>query len=275
MVRRGSPVRVRKRALQKRRTAAVSRSGRLAPVPTCGRYGAVYGASSLRSRSLFHRTCRSAGTTSATRSDRSRTTTLGRRGWGIPIRMPHPLQFACSQSAGLHKPKASVPGRVEAVRPVPVPEVRGRVVRDDDAGLETAELSRPARERQNAGESRKRERDMAECAVSGPGIKNEVAVETGGARWLRVDDLRADVDGLQVGRRDRAEGAGLAVVLRALLGRVKSSTPGRRRGEAGGRNDPAGGDRQHERQGALHDRSPCRDQLPVHRASPFTLFRPP
>src|SRR5919201_5542590 len=44
MVRRGSTVRVRQRALQKRRTSALSRSGRLAPRPTCDGYGAVYGA---------------------------------------------------------------------------------------------------------------------------------------------------------------------------------------------------------------------------------------
>src|SRR5438094_45643 len=44
MVRRGSTVRVRQRALQKRRTSALSRSGRLALDPACGGYGAVYGA---------------------------------------------------------------------------------------------------------------------------------------------------------------------------------------------------------------------------------------
>src|SRR5579872_195789 len=44
MVRRGSTVRVRQRALQKRRTSALSRSGGLAHRRTCGGYGAVYGA---------------------------------------------------------------------------------------------------------------------------------------------------------------------------------------------------------------------------------------
>jgi len=44
MVRRGSTVRVRQRALQKRRKSALCRSGRLAPRRTCGGYGAVYGA---------------------------------------------------------------------------------------------------------------------------------------------------------------------------------------------------------------------------------------
>ena len=48
MVRRGSTVRVRQRALQKRRTWALSRSGRLAPTRTCGRYGAVHGAFAQR-----------------------------------------------------------------------------------------------------------------------------------------------------------------------------------------------------------------------------------
>jgi hypothetical protein len=44
MVRRGSTVRVRQRALQKRRTSALFCSARLAPERTCGGYGAVYGA---------------------------------------------------------------------------------------------------------------------------------------------------------------------------------------------------------------------------------------
>jgi hypothetical protein len=44
MVRRGSTVRVRQRALQRRRTSALSRSGRLALDPARRRYGAVYGA---------------------------------------------------------------------------------------------------------------------------------------------------------------------------------------------------------------------------------------
>jgi hypothetical protein len=44
MVRRGSTVRVRQRALQKRRTSALSRSDQLAPRPTRVGYGALYGA---------------------------------------------------------------------------------------------------------------------------------------------------------------------------------------------------------------------------------------
>src|SRR6266516_5638916 len=44
MVRRGSTVRVRQRALQKRRTSAPFRSERLAPPRMCSGYGAVYGA---------------------------------------------------------------------------------------------------------------------------------------------------------------------------------------------------------------------------------------
>src|SRR5438045_3045775 len=50
MVRRGSTVRVRQRALQKRRTSALSRSERLALDPACGGYGAVYGAFASRKR---------------------------------------------------------------------------------------------------------------------------------------------------------------------------------------------------------------------------------
>ena len=44
MVRRGSTVRVRQRALHKRRTSALSRSRRLAPRRRCGGYGALDGA---------------------------------------------------------------------------------------------------------------------------------------------------------------------------------------------------------------------------------------
>jgi hypothetical protein len=54
MVRRGSPVRVRKRALQKRRITALFVSARFADRRTWGRYGALYGAfrsrTALRSR---------------------------------------------------------------------------------------------------------------------------------------------------------------------------------------------------------------------------------
>src|SRR5579872_7329191 len=49
MVRRGSTVRVRQRALQKRRTQALSRSGQLAPRRTCAGYGADDGAHALAS----------------------------------------------------------------------------------------------------------------------------------------------------------------------------------------------------------------------------------
>src|SRR6266536_592465 len=52
MVRRGSPVRVRKRALQKRRKSALSHSDRLARNPTCAGYGAVYGAPRIRAALL-------------------------------------------------------------------------------------------------------------------------------------------------------------------------------------------------------------------------------
>jgi hypothetical protein len=49
MVRRGSTVRVRQRALQKPRKSGLSRSDRLAPGRSCGGYGAVFGAPRLRS----------------------------------------------------------------------------------------------------------------------------------------------------------------------------------------------------------------------------------
>jgi hypothetical protein len=51
MVRRGSTVRVRQRALQKRRKSMLSPSGRLAVRRSCGGYGAVYGAFAFRAAS--------------------------------------------------------------------------------------------------------------------------------------------------------------------------------------------------------------------------------
>src|SRR5204862_7764463 len=51
MVRRGSTVRVRQRALQKPRKSRLSRSAELARPPVCGRYGAVYGALSSEAAS--------------------------------------------------------------------------------------------------------------------------------------------------------------------------------------------------------------------------------
>src|SRR5690242_16757323 len=63
MVRRGSTVRVRQRALQKRRTSALSRSGRLALRRTCGGYGAVYGAFASTRPTRFTRSASPAATT--------------------------------------------------------------------------------------------------------------------------------------------------------------------------------------------------------------------
>src|ERR671922_2459025 len=53
MVRRGSTVRVRQRALQKRRTSAFSHSAQFARTAACSAYGAVYGA--FASRTLARR----------------------------------------------------------------------------------------------------------------------------------------------------------------------------------------------------------------------------
>jgi hypothetical protein len=52
MVRRGSTVRVRQRALRNPRKSGTSCSGRLARRPSCGEYGAVYGAFASASHSL-------------------------------------------------------------------------------------------------------------------------------------------------------------------------------------------------------------------------------
>src|SRR5919204_2232800 len=55
MVRRGSTVRVRQRALQKRRTSALFRSERVAPRRTCTGYGALYGAFKLKKANTARR----------------------------------------------------------------------------------------------------------------------------------------------------------------------------------------------------------------------------
>ena len=69
MVRRGSPVRVRKRALQKLRMSALFRSGGLAPRRTCGGYGASDGAFSS-TRAPQHR--QDGAPTTSPRRDRRR-----------------------------------------------------------------------------------------------------------------------------------------------------------------------------------------------------------
>jgi hypothetical protein len=52
MVRRGSTVRVRQRALQKARKSGLLLSDQLAGCPVCGRYGALYGAFRSKTRAV-------------------------------------------------------------------------------------------------------------------------------------------------------------------------------------------------------------------------------
>jgi len=101
MVRRGSTVRVRQRALQKRRTSALLRSGELAPTPTCGGYGAVYGAFASASRSPGRRERRERGMDVcpvSPRSQRERTAGLSSsvsRSPSVPLSLARPSAQRC------------------------------------------------------------------------------------------------------------------------------------------------------------------------------------
>ena len=113
-----------------------------------------------------------------------------------PLKEQHfALQFRVCGAVACPNPKASVSRRIEAVRPVPVPEVCGRVVRDDDAGLEASELSRPARERDDSvGRCHGQiEKDMAECSVIARArrIQVQITVQPSIRKCSRVDDPRA------------------------------------------------------------------------------------
>jgi hypothetical protein len=61
MVRRGSTVRVRQRALQKPRKSGLFLSSQLAESPACGRYGALYGAFRFENQSASRRSGRGCG----------------------------------------------------------------------------------------------------------------------------------------------------------------------------------------------------------------------
>ncbi len=109
--------------------------------------------------------------------------------------------------------RAAGPGRIasvvvaEAVPSVPG-EVEAVLGRDPHFRMERVEVPGPAREREHSRTGRI-ERDVPERIVAGPDDDREVALEGASGRRLEIDDLRADLDRLQVRGRDRAEGPGL------------------------------------------------------------------
>jgi len=162
MVRRGSAVRVRQRALQKARKPGLFRSDQLARSLACVEYGAVCGASRITCRTLApsrlgriprleeelaRATCLEtserpapAGRSHRGHADAVRASSLAHRDADARTRW----SFAtCALSASSSRccargreRKASVLGRTDAIRPLPVPELpeAGRVGRDVDVG---------------------------------------------------------------------------------------------------------------------------------------------
>ena len=117
--------------------------------------------------------------------------------------------------------------RIEAVRPVPSPVLeRGSPnARDNDTATEVGEFPGPARERHRSLTGRESENDVAErSVVAGAGrVERDVAVKHGRTRRDSIDDLRADLDLLDVRGRDRTEATGEARVLPAILCHMQSS----------------------------------------------------
>ena len=114
--------------------------------------------------------------------------------------------------------------RTEAVLPLPGPVARAEV-RDRCACLKVSELPGPARERAQPDEFHTIESAMAEGLVVARTreIEDDIAVQHGGVGRLRIDDPRADLDRLDVRRRDPAERSRLARVFSAVFRDVKVS----------------------------------------------------
>src|SRR5207244_3797729 len=127
-----------------------------------------------------------------------------------------------------------VPAEVVLAVPGPVGTAQSR---DGHFCMERGEPPRAAGEPDLSGTGSEIERDLAERVVAGPYDQDDVAVQRRGAGRLEIDDPRADLDRVEVGGGDRAEGIGEARVLRAFLRHVESSVPLRRPGGAGGRDD--------------------------------------
>src|SRR4029453_15078205 len=146
-------------------------------------------------------------------------------------------------------------GSGEAVGPVPVPQA-SRVERDDGVRVEAGELTGPARERHSTLERREVEPDVAERGAPVRGREDDVAVQHAVSSSREIDHPHSGLDGVDVRGSDGAKEPGWGFVLRALLRDMQSSTALRRRGGARDRHYPRGDEREDERQGALHHRSP-------------------
>src|SRR6266496_3479102 len=114
----------------------------------------------------------------------------------------------------------------------------------------------------NSACGRKIEHDMPVRAVFAGPVDDEVGVQHAGSRIGRrgIDDPRADLDRVEVRGLDRAERAGGARVLRALLRHMERSAPRRGTGVLGGARDGErsgrdGGQEQYEDRLELEARS--------------------
>src|SRR5205823_13702580 len=91
--------------------------------------------------------------------------------------------------------------------------------------MEPGELPGAARDSDHSLTARKIEDDMAErdAVARARRVEGDVTVQHGGTRRDGIDDLRADLDVLEVRGRDRAKATSETRVLRALLRHVESS----------------------------------------------------
>src|SRR2546421_6395730 len=87
--------------------------------------------------------------------------------------------------------------------------------------MEPGELSRAVRDRAQSDPGRETEEAMAGRDVAGPCVDGRIAVQRSLAARLQVEDLRANLECLDVRRPDRAKVAGDALEPRAILRRVK------------------------------------------------------
>src|ERR687897_123607 len=136
---------------------------------------------------------------------------------------------------------------VEAVRPVPVPQLRDRRTgRDTHSETESGKSSRAVRERAQSDPGRETKEAMAGCDGAPFHIDDRVAVQRGLTRHLDVEDLRTHLERPDVRRPDRAVGADEPGEPRAVLCRVEClrdsarvlrGGSGRGVGESGERND--------------------------------------
>src|SRR5215467_10186616 len=116
-----------------------------------------------------------------------------------------------------------VPVLVETVHAIPVPVLAVGWWRHSDASVEAREGSRPVRERAQAKTCRQVQRAAADGSIAAARVENHIAVQhaSGDAGRLIVNDQRPHDYLRDVGSGNRAERAGCAGVLRALLRHMK------------------------------------------------------